>query len=141
MIHSKNKIIGVFMKLSYTLISTGILLFSTYTFADFSDEYITCVKSAGNRTEQMKECQLDEFKIQNKLAKKYYKKLLSAVESPQQEFLKNDQQKWLTQRNRMCKMKDEKIKNLSAIHMSCAVHITASRAEALEVQLRNKNLL
>lgn len=128
------------MELIVKFICVWGLFISTNVFA-YSDDYIACMKSASNQVKDMKKCQINEFNAQDKLANSNFKKLVSGVEESQRELLENSQKKWLSQRKSACSMKSENIKNLAFAQMNCAVHITASRAEMLEVQLRNKNLL
>ena len=116
------------------------VMLSSSAMAEYSDLEI-CMKEAHTQLNDIKECQIDELKFQEKRVNKSFKKLLSHVDGDERELLKNNQNRWSTQQKKMCGAKHEKIKNLSMVQIQCAVKVVTTRAEMLEIQLRNKNLL
>lgn len=116
------------------------VILSSSAMAESSDLEI-CMKEAHNQLNEMKECQIDELKLQEKRVNKNFKTLLSHVDGDERKLLQSHQNRWNTQQKKMCGVNAEKVKNLSMVQIQCVVKVVTTRAEMLEIQLRNKNLL
>jgi len=123
------------------VLGMGFILMSTYTFAQNNLDYEICMKAAKNQMKELKSCQMDEYKLQEKRVDVQLKKLLSKLEDNQRELLQINQDRWLIQRKKMCGIRSVEIQDVPIVQLHCLVKATVTRAELLEVQLRNKNLL
>ncbi len=121
-------------------LACSMLFVTSSTFAKYSDEFVGCMKAAKNQKQEIHECQLDEYKAQEKLLKKTYNTLLDAKNAEESALLEQDQAKWLAVRERSCKIKDKKANDMNLPQLNCSLTMTASRVDGLQVRLNNKNV-
>ena len=103
----------------------------------YSSDYEPCMRKAGSQTNALRACQVDELKVQNKRSKKIFKKTLRNTDVEDKALIQQMQEKWLQQREGACGLMNKKPKNYSAANASCAIQMTVSHADMLEVRLGN----
>ena len=104
-----------------------------------SQNYERCMRTVMNKTEDIKACQLKEFKIQNKRMEKQYKLTLKSADLTEKESVKVSQDIWLKSRENVCRVQNNKPKDYVVSQTSCLLQMTTSHADMLEVRLSNKN--
>ena len=129
------------MKLfKYLLVIAGGMYAMNIFAMGYSTDYVECMKSSNNQANTTSTCQFKELKYQNKRLKKLLK-ITSAFSTDQEKVnLKRIQTQWSAQRELSCGLKNKKLKELNAAGIGCALQMTSSRADMLEVQVTNKNL-
>lgn len=120
----------------------GVLLccagLSMQSFAlGYSKDFEVCMRAAPNATDGIKKCQVKELKVQNKRVKKLYKNTVKNANPSDRALIEQMQTKWYQQREHACNLTDKKPKNYTVNHSSCALQMTLSHADMLEVRLGN----
>lgn len=106
----------------------------------YSKDFEVCMRSVLNQTAGIKKCQIKELKIQNKRVKKLYKYTLKNANPIEKPLVEQMQSKWYQQRERACNLTDKKPRSYTVNHSSCALQMTLSHADMLEVRSGNKVL-
>lgn len=106
----------------------------------YSKDFEVCMRSVSNQTEDIKKCQIKELKIQNKRVKKLYKYTFKNANPIEKPLVEQMQSKWYKQRELACNLADKKPRNYTVNHSSCALQMTLSHADMLEVRSGNKVL-
>ena len=106
----------------------------------YSKDFEVCMRSVLNQTAGIKKCQIKELKIQNKRVKKLYKYTLKNATPIEKPLVEQMQSKWYKQRERACNLTDKKPRSYTVNHSSCALQMTLSHADMLEVRSGNKVL-
>lgn len=129
------------MKLFKYLLVIGSSIYAMNTFAmGYSTKYVECMKSSNNQANTTSTCQFKELKYQNKRLKKLFKQNMKISTVQQQADLNRIQNQWAAQRELSCGLKNQRLKQLNPASIGCALQMTSSRADMLEVQVTNKNL-
>ena len=123
----------------FLMITAGGYAMNTYSMG-YSQDYVECMTSSNNQANTTSVCQIKEYKYQNKRLKKLFKQNMSFSNPQEKVDLNRIQIQWASQRELSCGLKNKKIKALSPASIGCALQITSSRADMLEVQVANKNL-
>ncbi|MEN3980391.1 lysozyme inhibitor LprI family protein [Acinetobacter sp. CWB-B33] len=121
----------------------GVLLccagISVQTFAlGYSSGYETCMRNANSQSEKIAACQKKELKVQNKRVKKLYKLTLKNASESERSLIEQSQTVWQQRLNNACNVSAKKLKEYTLSNSSCALQMTLSHADMMEVQLRNK---
>lgn len=121
----------------------GLLLccagFSMQAFAlGYSQKYELCMRNAQSQSGNIVKCQLKEFKVQNKRMKKIFKMTLNDASAADRPLVKQSQTVWLQRRDNACGIGGKKLKEYSLTNSSCALQMTESHADMLEVRMGNK---
>ncbi|WP_353144247.1 lysozyme inhibitor LprI family protein [Acinetobacter pragensis] len=123
----------------------GVLLcctaVSVQSFAlGYSSDYEVCMRDAKSQSENIAACQKKELKVQNKRMKKLYKLTLNNASDSEQSLVEQSQTVWLQQLNNACNVSGKKLKEYTLSNSSCALHMTLSHTDMMEVRLKNKIL-
>ena len=101
----------------------------------YSTTYVSCINAARSSTSSIAECMHDEFNIQNKRVKYYFKIILDQYASSEKKAQKKIQKQWFISRDTSCGKKN---KSQSEGHFlryySCALKSTVQQANSLERQ-------
>lgn len=131
----------VYMKLLRSLLIIICGLYAVNVSAmGYTKDYVACMASSDNQASTASVCQLKEFRYQEKRLKKLFKQNMRMSNEQQKLDLKRIQNQWATQRELSCGLKNKKLKQLNPASVGCALQMTSSRADLLEVQVTNKNL-
>ena len=112
------------------LVSLTLLLHSS----ELSSQYKQCMDNSGGVTINMRECNGDELKRQNKRLNRAYKKVMKVLDAEHKDELKKVQREWIKYRNAKCDF----LFGLTGGTMdlliggSCYVDMTERRAGELE---------
>ncbi|RKG30899.1 lysozyme inhibitor LprI family protein [Acinetobacter tianfuensis] len=104
----------------------------------FSKDYEGCMRKAGSHSESIRTCQIKELKVQNKRLKKVYKLTAKTANPAEQALIKQSKAQWHQQRGNACQTAGKKIKAYNGFNSSCALQMTVSHADMMEVRLNNK---
>jgi uncharacterized protein YecT (DUF1311 family) len=129
------------MKLVIRFLVLSFGIYSTYANAfGYSEDYETCMKAANNQSQNIQLCQTKELKYQANRLDKIFKETLSRSAASEQVVIKKINAQWQGQRDLACGLKAKNYKKLNIANLGCALQMTSSRADMLEVQLTNKKI-
>ena len=115
--------------------------FSVNAFAlGYTADFEVCMRKAQSQSNGINTCQIKEYKAQNKRVKKLYKLTLKTTAENEKALVKQSQDVWLQRRDHACNIQNRKVKAFSISNSSCAVQMTMSHADMMEVRLNNKNM-
>lgn len=119
------------------LLTCGVGLSMQSHALSFSKDYEGCMRKANSHSESIRLCQISELKVQNKRLKKTYKQTIKKADVLDRALIKQTRTQWYQQRVNACQLSGKKMKRYSTMNASCALQITVSHADMLEVRLNN----
>ncbi|MDY6456100.1 lysozyme inhibitor LprI family protein [Acinetobacter faecalis] len=129
------------MKFFKGMLFVACSLFAVNSYSmGFSKKYVKCMKSSNNQIKIINFCQSKELKAQNKRVKKFFKKNIALSNEQEKSNLNIIQINWEKQRDVSCGLINKKPKQLNSANIGCSLRFTSSRADMLEVQVKNKTL-
>lgn len=126
-------------------LTQGLLIacagWSVHAFAlGYTGDFEACMRKAQSQSNLINTCQIKEYKAQNKRMKKLLKITLKTTADSEQALVTQSQEVWLQRRDNACNIKNKKAKEFLISNSSCAVQMTMSHADMMEVRLHNKNM-
>ncbi len=114
----------------------SLLILPVITFAEMktSSEYKSCMDKSGGVTLEMRICNGNELKYQDKILNKNYKKAMKVLDAKHRDELKKVQRQWIKYRDAKCNFLFGLTGGTMDLLMggSCYVDMTAKRAEELK---------
>ncbi len=100
--------------------------------AHLSPQFMACFQRAGSNAVQRDVCAQREVGAQDDRLNKAYKQVMGqlAKDSAAHAALRDDERRWITQRDYECKVNDQ------TVNEACVVMKTAQRADELESRVR-----
>lgn len=121
------------MYLKYWGISIALLLPMQAKAIGYSNNYISCMNSAGNSASSITACMKDEFNKQDDRMKSLFKQTLDMYTSKEKKLQKKYQKTWLKMRKDQCGSNQKSISDEYAMkYYNCALKQTVVRANMLE---------
>ncbi|MGY0506059.1 lysozyme inhibitor LprI family protein [Luteimonas sp. e5] len=100
------------------------------------DSYRRCVDSTDGVTPAIQDCIAKEHEFQDGRLNEVYRKLLSQLDSPGMQKLRQEQRQWLAERDMECDPGEDPGQGQLIDANSCVLNRTAERANELEARLR-----
>lgn len=97
--------------------------------------YIDCLEGGGSTTEALLHCTHDEFAFQDRRLNVVYKKLMTGLSSDERDRLRNEERKWVSDKESRCALKADAGTTDQVGASDCFVRETARRAAELEKRL------